>query len=40
MNTSKLALNSNLPNLKAQIDKIDVVDKLKTVPARSKVAVN
>ena len=28
----ELILNSNLPNLKAQIDKIDLVDKLKTVP--------
>ena len=31
IDTSKLALNSNLASLKAEIDKIDV-DKLKTVP--------
>ena len=31
INTFKLALKSNLANLKAEIDKIDV-DKLKTVP--------
>ena len=31
IDTSKLALKSNLANLKAKVDKIDV-DKLKTVP--------
>ena len=31
IDTSKLAAKSDLPNLKAEVDKIDV-DKLKTVP--------